>query len=85
MKCHNIDYVIYGDDMQVVEIELDSGETVIAKAGAMNGMDNNITFEAKMGDGLSLEALEKCLMTNKLVFFKNSDGVKTPSEQNLAL
>jgi uncharacterized protein (TIGR00266 family) len=32
-------------------VELDSGETVIAEAGAMNYMDDGIGFEAKMGDG----------------------------------
>lgn len=31
-----IDFQIYGDDMQTVEIELDPGETVVAEAGAMN-------------------------------------------------
>lgn len=51
MKSHEIDYEIYGDDMQVVEIELDPGEVVIAEAGAMNWMDDGIDFEAKMGDG----------------------------------
>ena len=51
MKCHEVDYEIIGDDMQTVEVELDPGETVIAEAGAMNYMDNGITFEAKMGDG----------------------------------
>jgi uncharacterized protein (TIGR00266 family) len=51
MKCHEVDYKIIGDDMQVVEIELDPGETVIAEAGAMNYMEDGITFEAKMGDG----------------------------------
>ncbi len=51
MQSHVIDYVIIGDDMQVVEIELDSGETVIAEAGAMNWMDDGISFETKMGDG----------------------------------
>lgn len=51
MKCHEVDYNIIGNDMQVVEIELDPAETVIAEAGAMNYMDGNITFEAKMGDG----------------------------------
>lgn len=51
MKCHEVDYKIIGDDMQVVEVELDPGETVIAEAGAMNYMDDGITFEAKMGDG----------------------------------
>jgi uncharacterized protein (TIGR00266 family) len=51
MRCHEVDYEILGDDMQTVEVELDPGETVIAEAGAMNYMDNGITFEAKMGDG----------------------------------
>jgi len=51
MKCHKVDYEIFGDDMQVVEVELDPGETVIAEAGAMNWLEDGITFEAKMGDG----------------------------------
>ncbi len=33
---HEIDYTIYGDDMQTVEVELDPNEVVIAEAGAMN-------------------------------------------------
>jgi uncharacterized protein (TIGR00266 family) len=51
MKCHEVDYQVFGDDMQVVEVELDPGETVVAEAGAMNWMEDGITFEAKMGDG----------------------------------
>lgn len=51
MKCNEVDYKIIGDDLQIVEIELDPGEAVIAEAGAMNYMDDQITFEAKMGDG----------------------------------
>ncbi len=51
MKSHEVDYQIFGDDMQVVEIELDPQETVIAEAGAMNWMDDSIEFEAKLGDG----------------------------------
>ncbi len=51
MKCHEVDYEIIGDDLQVVEVELDPAETVIAEAGAMNWMNNGISFEAKMGDG----------------------------------
>lgn len=37
--------------MQIVSIELDPQETVIAEAGSMNWMDTDIKFEAKMGDG----------------------------------
>jgi uncharacterized protein (TIGR00266 family) len=51
MRSHEIDYEIIGDDMQMVEVELDPGETVIAEAGAMNYMEDGITFEARMGDG----------------------------------
>ena len=51
MNSHEIDYKIYGDDMQIVSIELDPQETVIAEAGSMNWMDTDIKFEAKMGDG----------------------------------
>jgi len=51
MKSHEIDYKIYGDDIQLVEIELDPNETVIAEAGAMTYMEDEIVFETKMGDG----------------------------------
>lgn len=51
MKCDEVDYKVFGDDLQFVEIELDPGEKVIAEAGAMMYMDEEITYEAKMGDG----------------------------------
>lgn len=51
MRCHEVDYSIVGDDMQMVQVELDPNETVIAEAGAMNYMEDDIIFEAKMGDG----------------------------------
>jgi uncharacterized protein (TIGR00266 family) len=50
-RCHEVDYEIFGDDLQIVEVELDPGEKVVAEAGAMNYMEQDITFEAKMGDG----------------------------------
>lgn len=46
-----IDYDILGHDIQMVEITLDPGETVIAEAGAMAYMEDGIRFETKMGDG----------------------------------
>lgn len=55
MRCHNVDYAIFGDDMQVVEVELDPREAVVAEAGAMNWMEPGINFEAKMGDGSSVD------------------------------
>ncbi|HET6558273.1 MAG TPA: TIGR00266 family protein [Prolixibacteraceae bacterium] len=51
MQSHEIDYKITGHDVQLVEIELDSGETVIAEAGAMLYMEDGISFESRMGDG----------------------------------
>lgn len=51
MKSHEIDYKIYGESIQTVEIELDPRETVIAEAGAMLFMEDGIGFETKMGDG----------------------------------
>ncbi|ALC18134.1 hypothetical protein DSOUD_3417 [Desulfuromonas soudanensis] len=51
MRCHEVDYTLVGDDMQMVQVELDPGETVIAEAGAMNYMEEDIQFEARMGDG----------------------------------
>jgi uncharacterized protein (TIGR00266 family) len=51
MKSHEIDYKIIGNDIQIVEVELDPNETVIAEAGAMLYMEENIHFETKMGDG----------------------------------
>lgn len=51
MVSHEIDYKIYGDDIQFVEIELDPRETVIAEAGTMVYMEQAITYEVRMGDG----------------------------------
>jgi len=56
MQSHEIDYRILGEDIQLVEIELDPGETVIAEAGAMLYMEEGITFAAKMGDGTNPKA-----------------------------
>ncbi len=51
MNSHEVDYHVYGDDLQFVEIELDPMETVIAEAGTMMYLEEGITFETKMGDG----------------------------------
>jgi len=51
MRSHEVDYVIHGDDMQIVEIGLDPQETIIAEAGAMNWMDEGIDFKSRTGDG----------------------------------
>ncbi len=45
-----IDYEIFGDDMQFVEITLDPGEVVVAEAGAMMYMTRGIEMETVFGD-----------------------------------
>ena len=39
---HEIDYKVYGDDLQFVEIELDPQEAVVAEAGGMMYMEDGI-------------------------------------------
>ncbi len=51
MRSHEVDYQIFGHEMQLVEVELDPDETVIAEAGAMTYMEEGIEFETKLGDG----------------------------------
>src|SRR6188768_2559384 len=51
MQAHEIDYQIFGEEMQYVEIELDPQEIVIAEAGSFMMMENNIQMETIFGDG----------------------------------
>ena len=51
MDAHEIDYKIYGEEMQFVEIELDPQETVIAEAGSFMMMDEGVKMETIFGDG----------------------------------
>jgi len=87
MMCHKVDYEIIGDDIQIVEVELDPGETVIAEAGAMNYMEDGVTFEARMGDGSAasegfmgrLFSAGKRIVSGESIFmthFTNSSGTK---------
>ena len=84
---HEIDYRIHGDDLQTVEVELDPQETVIAEAGAMNWMEEDITFEARMGDGTEADnsvmgklfGAGKRLLTGESIFmthFTNQGALK---------
>lgn len=52
-RCHKVDYEIKGHELQLVEIELDRNETVIAEAGALMFLDEGIDFKTKFGDGSS--------------------------------
>jgi uncharacterized protein (TIGR00266 family) len=55
MEAHEIDYQIFGEEMQYVEIELDPQEVVIAEAGSFMMMDNGIKMETIFGDGSKQE------------------------------
>jgi uncharacterized protein (TIGR00266 family) len=51
MQAHEIDYTIFGEEMQYVEIELDPQEIVVAEAGSFMMMDNGIQMQTIFGDG----------------------------------
>lgn len=48
---HELDYKIYGEELQFVEVELDPNETAIAESGAMMMMDDGIEMQTIFGDG----------------------------------
>lgn len=51
MKAHEIDYHIYGEEMQYIEIELDPQEIVVAESGSFMMMENGIQMQTIFGDG----------------------------------
>ncbi|WHX47085.1 TIGR00266 family protein [Paenibacillus woosongensis] len=51
MNAHEIDFEIYGNEMQCVEIQLDQGESVVAEAGSFMMMDQDIRMDTIFGDG----------------------------------
>src|SRR5918999_559448 len=82
-----IDYKIYGDDMQFVEVELDPNEATIAEAGGMMYMDDGVEMETIFGDGSqqqsgflgALMGAGKRLLTGESLFmtvFLNRSGQK---------
>jgi uncharacterized protein (TIGR00266 family) len=84
MSSHEIDYQIIGHDIQMVEVELDPNEAVIAEAGSMTYLEEDIDFETKMGDGSGgvmdkLLGIGKRLISGESVFithFTNSGKQK---------
>ena len=87
MAMDEIDYKIYGDDMQFVEIELDPNEATVAEAGGMMYMEDGIEMETIFGDGSqqqsgfmgALMGAGKRLLTGESLFmtvFHNRSGQK---------
>ncbi|WP_158841843.1 TIGR00266 family protein [Polaribacter sp. L3A8] len=54
-NAYEIDYKIFGEEMQFVEIELDPQEGVVAEAGTFMMMDDNIKMNTILGDGSNQE------------------------------
>lgn len=82
-----IDYQIFGDDMQFVEIELDPREAVVGEAGSMFYMEDQIQMETIFGDGAasnsgfmgSLLGAGKRLLTGESLFttvYSNQGSMK---------
>jgi uncharacterized protein (TIGR00266 family) len=72
-----IGYEIFGDDMQLVEIELDPGEGVRAEVGAMTYLEDGIEMQTSTGGGL-LKGLAR-MVTGESFFittFLNQGGDK---------
>src|SRR6187455_3799525 len=73
---HEIDYQVFGDDMQYVEVELDPMEATVAEAGGMMYMESGIEMETIFGDGSqqssgflgSLMSAGKRLITGESLF-----------------
>ena len=88
---HDIDYKIYGEEMQYVEVELDPTETAIAESGAFMMMEEGIDMETIFGDGAranqgimgKLMSAGKRLLTGESLFMtaftNNSQGKKKVS------
>lgn len=77
MNVYEIDYKLYGDDMQFVEIELDFLESVIVEVGGMMMMEDDIEMEIIFGDGFffissglfnKLKGVGKCVLIGESLF-----------------
>ena len=91
MNAHEIDYQIFGEEMQYVEIELDPQEAVVAEAGSFMMMDQGIEMETIFGDGSTKDqgflgkmmGAGKRLLTGEslfmTVFYNNISGKKKVS------
>ena len=85
---HEIDYKIFGEDLQFVEVELDPNEATVAEAGGMMYMEDGIEMETIFGDGSkqsqggflgALMGAGKRLLTGESLFmtvFLNRSGQK---------
>lgn len=90
-QMHEVDFKVYGDDLQFVEVELDPGEAAVAEAGGLMYMEDGIEMETIFGDGSekksgflgSLLGAGKRLLTGEslfmTVFLNRSSGKRKVS------
>ncbi|THD68034.1 TIGR00266 family protein [Robertkochia marina] len=87
MNAHEIDYQIYGEEMQYVEIELDPQEAVVAEAGSFMMMEQGLKMDTIFGDGSNQDSsvlgkifsAGKRLLTGESLFmtaYLNNDAAK---------
>src|SRR5262245_59617425 len=71
---HEVDYKVFGDDMQFVEVELDPGEAAVTEVGAMMYMEDGIEMETIFGDGSQQQSgfLEALMGARKRVLMGES-------------
>ena len=92
MNAHEIDYHIYGEEMQYVEIELDPQEGVIAEAGSFMMMDSGIKMDTIFGDGSeqnkgflkSILGAGKRLLTGESLFMTSFYHAETAGKKRLS-
>jgi len=92
MNAHEIDYHIYGEEMQYVEIELDPQEGVIAEAGSFMMMDSGIKMDTIFGDGSeqnkgflkSILGAGKRLLTGESLFMTAFYHAETAGKKRLS-
>jgi uncharacterized protein (TIGR00266 family) len=65
MRNHEIDYKLFGEEMQCVEVELDPNEAVIAEPGSFMMMNDGIQMETMFGDGTDKGFMNKLFSAGK--------------------
>lgn len=65
MKNHEIDYKLFGEEMQCVEVELDPQEQVIAEPGSFMMMNDGIKMETVFGDDKAKGIMGKLFSAGK--------------------
>lgn len=89
-RSDELDYALFGDDMQYIEIELDPSEMVIAEAGSMMFMNSGIEMQTQFGDPSQqtgffgkLMSAGKRMLTGESLFMTTFTG-QGPGKQRVA-